>query len=771
VQVMKAARDTPLLHFWQTLTQVKLHDLRRHNAATNSPADVAKLNNTGHYISLDGRPVTASRGAIKDVIKLYRHYVRNCTSILHDLPVSFDPLLVMHISCPRGSYDVNIEPMKDEVMFINPDSVLSLVKSLFGEYYGKPAESDSVTKPLPKSNPSYEAKSSFELLLAKRPMSSVQFASEPARLLQGPNSCAPPPHAYDMAPVLGGQPDMEGGNGRSPISTIRSSLDSSENNVIVDAVLPLVHSNMYGCDEDDETPPLSTGHHDLVCNIEDDADVVSRNPWSLAKINAPVRRQSGLHGSSPLPTQQQTSSTSSQFDESTSHVTPRAGAHRQPLGLRPQLPSPATSPRSPDIFQNPGPPKRPWPSRQQRDDVSELGSALEIPITPSTGDSRGVGNQLDSWVKSTAARIELPSFKRVSEMYNEDGRVEQGQDPAPSEPSRLQQSMKNASHGHPPRQAAQGRPFRSPLLKSLAGASAKNDACSPSAFGAVPSSQQTSLKLSQSQNPELDQIMEFEHRKKAAVAQQRKAYGKAKSRSMSIVELAQLQQSSIEDTEYKRGSSSMDLNEHENQANSVAYFGDRFNNRTAVPDTATKSSPHKNRYLAAAKSLLRGRNDESEAELHCSGVFSPAEITDDGHDIPKIPENDSRAYLIRHRSQTTSEDAGGLSKTGLKIRRTKTQRLPLEVVPPDMMLHKVVALLDFDEGMCSETGTEADKYNTTGKNEFIAWSSSMADVSLWQEDLTGLIERGYRARVGDGLISPNVELDLRRMIKTHCDNI
>ena len=64
-----------------------------------------------------------------------------------------------------------------------------------------------------------------------------------------------------------------------------------------------------------------------------------------------------------------------------------------------------------------------------------------------------------------------------------------------------------------------------------------------------------------------------------------------------------------------------------------------------------------------------------------------------------------------------------------------------------------------------------DKYITTGKNDFITWTSTTSDVLTWQEEVTRMIESMYRARVAGEPIAPNLGLDLRRIIKIHCDDI
>lgn len=48
-----------------------------------------------------------------------------------------DPLLLVNIVCPRGSYDVNIEPAKDDVLFMDPPLILSIFECFLKTVYGE----------------------------------------------------------------------------------------------------------------------------------------------------------------------------------------------------------------------------------------------------------------------------------------------------------------------------------------------------------------------------------------------------------------------------------------------------------------------------------------------------------------------------------------------------------------------------------------------------------------------------------------------------------
>ncbi|KAJ5306888.1 hypothetical protein PENANT_c003G06244 [Penicillium antarcticum] len=136
-----------------------------------TPIDTSKINNVGQYISVDGRPLSSSRGIGQDIVKLFKPYIRLATSQAESFKTATDPFLCLQILCPRGSYDVNIEPAKDDLLFENRGLVLSLAESLFRDHYGDIAETEK--KPSTKGNTtSSDATASnggFNLLMARKP--------------------------------------------------------------------------------------------------------------------------------------------------------------------------------------------------------------------------------------------------------------------------------------------------------------------------------------------------------------------------------------------------------------------------------------------------------------------------------------------------------------------------------------------------------------------------------------------------------------------------
>lgn len=138
-------------------------------------ADFSKVS-CGQYISVDGRPVSSERGTMKRIITIFKSYVR-CSISDTEQKIN-NPILRLSIKCPMGSYDPNVEPAKDDVLFCNEYVVLEAVENVFKDLYGELKEHK---RPQPDRRTPAQSMSSklddFELLMSRtRPPPS----SEPA---------------------------------------------------------------------------------------------------------------------------------------------------------------------------------------------------------------------------------------------------------------------------------------------------------------------------------------------------------------------------------------------------------------------------------------------------------------------------------------------------------------------------------------------------------------------------------------------------------------
>lgn len=98
--------------------------------------DFSKIGGSNQYISVDGRPLSSDRGTAKKIIKLYKSYVRS-TAKANGVSTLNDPFLNLHISCPPGAYDVNVEPAKDDVLFAEREQLIQTIEELFKATYGE----------------------------------------------------------------------------------------------------------------------------------------------------------------------------------------------------------------------------------------------------------------------------------------------------------------------------------------------------------------------------------------------------------------------------------------------------------------------------------------------------------------------------------------------------------------------------------------------------------------------------------------------------------
>lgn len=131
--------------------------------------DFTKVIKKGQFLSIDGRPFSTSRGVGHDMAKLFKSYIRAAASKIEAPKSVSDPFLCLQLKCPLGSYDVNIEPGKDDVLFEEREMVFSLIESLFADHYG--ALPDAATKSPAKKTSSTNANANnagFDLLMARR---------------------------------------------------------------------------------------------------------------------------------------------------------------------------------------------------------------------------------------------------------------------------------------------------------------------------------------------------------------------------------------------------------------------------------------------------------------------------------------------------------------------------------------------------------------------------------------------------------------------------
>ncbi|PMD39757.1 hypothetical protein L207DRAFT_512722 [Hyaloscypha variabilis F] len=239
----------------------------------------------GQYISVDARPVSHEKNTMKRIVTIFKYYVKESHSEVSEKARS--PFLRLNITCPQGSYDPNVEPAKNDVIFGNESVVLEAVEDLFREVYGAPKAASSSPAP-----PSLKEKlDNFELLLAQKP------AAVP---VNGP----PSQHGRDSIPVQLSEAVTSKVSSQSP--AVENIADSAEcydvDNEEVDE--PVDRSRRrWAIDmsndlteevEGYERPSRRCHQVQNTQNPVSDVEHVPRNPlnpWLIAKMTASVQQR------------------------------------------------------------------------------------------------------------------------------------------------------------------------------------------------------------------------------------------------------------------------------------------------------------------------------------------------------------------------------------------------------------------------------------------------------------------------------------------------
>lgn len=97
-------------------------------------ADLSKLSK-GSFLSIDSRPITTLRGTGKKLLSIFRTQFKRLWGVDDVARALNDTFIRVNIKCSPGTYDPNIEPSKDQVIFANESQVTDLFERLCTEVY------------------------------------------------------------------------------------------------------------------------------------------------------------------------------------------------------------------------------------------------------------------------------------------------------------------------------------------------------------------------------------------------------------------------------------------------------------------------------------------------------------------------------------------------------------------------------------------------------------------------------------------------------------
>lgn len=197
-------------------------------------ADPTAITGIGQFVSIDRRPMSTSRGIGSRIVKVYKESLRASS---HRLENARTPFVYISLTCPPGSYDANVEPAKDDVLFDNESEPLEIVRRMLAQHYEKRAALQEVDVNSPRG----------------------QQASDKQTVAQ---------------------------------HVISSPADG-------DLIHDNADDLFVGLDDTTSSLPAGVQEAVTIEPIEDIRDVTVLNPWTLAKINSYGRMTDARTGSSP----------------------------------------------------------------------------------------------------------------------------------------------------------------------------------------------------------------------------------------------------------------------------------------------------------------------------------------------------------------------------------------------------------------------------------------------------------------------------------------
>ena len=712
------------------------------------------------------------------MIGLYKSYLRSAYP-LDNSPKLVEPFISMNIICPTGRYDVNVEPAKDDVLFMDSEGFLANLGQFFRSVYGELQPKDDSSK---ASKQAASRSRGFERLLARKPQATKDLWL-PVQLGNGESVGEEQTNTVRASQNLRLNPDtvlfsdvqLRDGTLAGPAEfrqeTSQEKDEASEaepssepglgSNELPDNVQhdsnqkrtwrPNMYSDDYEQEDDlydlrySQQGPLASEN---VNEEEDLRDVNVSNPWTVAKLNAPIRtRPSDSEASRGRSSNGQLLTPGRQRGENSELLNTISrdrlqDATRAALGLptpsrSQRLPSPMSDPVSSSSHPFPFPMKA-WGKRDQ--------SATSTSQKSLEGERYSAG-ALDTWVQRSL--IHNPSALEDLDSSREDGPVKHdmlndnsSRDfvsarmlPMDTPLSAITDVSQKPNRRPAPRKPQQNinKPFVSPVndpdrVWFEMGPSRRTKPAQPPAAQTVrealaatapihygsddeaPTTEyspaSTARPSPKPMHPDLAVTMDYEMRKQAAM-QKRKEFLRQQALDIRL----------------------------QNQPST-----DQIEN--VLPPT---NSPHQNRYNAAVASL---------------SFPNPTDATTTAGVASVLEDSDPRAYLLRVQRREEADRQSGIVDSGRRLKRRKTTMLPLETTPADATVQGLVLMIEISndtiEGAVAKTSAW-DDYVRAGRIGEGFGGLGIEDVRAWEGRVRELVEERFRF---EGEEEVGVEVDL-----------
>ena len=217
-------------------------------------------------------------------------YKTNLQRVLVENERLTKPFIYINIICPSGTYDANIEPAKDDVLFDNACKLLTCAESFFAGVYSN------------EQTPRIEgAKSTSDKVL----QSSVDVRQfDNATVMGNEESTLVSKRTIGAGDVQStikhgteqiGPADLVSSFGKTSDTSSMDKFGESQPTKLTPNDVPLVGRLRSSMDLDSEDEGVETGlvSHDDISDDESSSaqEIFPLNPWILAKMNAPIRKK------------------------------------------------------------------------------------------------------------------------------------------------------------------------------------------------------------------------------------------------------------------------------------------------------------------------------------------------------------------------------------------------------------------------------------------------------------------------------------------------
>ncbi|KAF5614950.1 DNA mismatch repair PMS2 [Fusarium tjaetaba] len=126
-----------------TSTEVQSKNLKIVASLPKPDPDANIIKGKGAFISVDSRPISSSRGTGKKLVSIFRSSVSAVLNSPEKSRAPSNAFMQLSIQCSPGSYDPNITPSKDELLFVDEPAVLSCFQKLCDSVYKKKVLGDN----------------------------------------------------------------------------------------------------------------------------------------------------------------------------------------------------------------------------------------------------------------------------------------------------------------------------------------------------------------------------------------------------------------------------------------------------------------------------------------------------------------------------------------------------------------------------------------------------------------------------------------------------